>query len=323
MQQDYVHSIEGFENAHITRAGYAIEYDFFDPRDLKSSLETRFIKNLYFAGQINGTTGYEEAAAQGLIAGLNAARSTQQLEPWSPRRDEAYMGVLIDDLITHGTLEPYRMFTSRAEYRLMLREDNADLRLTEKGRELNLVGDERWQRFNRKRDLIGKTRDVLSAFFIRADEKTVERFSEQFDTSVKKDQFAIDLLRRPEINCTGLLALYPEQFPTTDPAVLEQVEIQVRYQGYIDRQVDEVARQSKQTETKIPDTINYSEVSGLSAEACQKLSDHRPQTIGQASRIPGITPAAISLLLVNLKKHKSSEAAGVSEAFIKNQSIAG
>ena len=323
VQQDYVHSIEGFENAHITRAGYAIEYDFFDPRDLKSSLETRFIKNLYFAGQINGTTGYEEAAAQGLIAGLNAARSTQQLEPWSPRRDEAYMGVLIDDLITHGTLEPYRMFTSRAEYRLMLREDNADLRLTEKGRELNLVGDERWQRFNRKRDLIGKTRDVLSAFFIRADEKTVERFSEQFDTSVKKDQFAIDLLRRPEINCTGLLALYPEQFPTTDPAVLEQVEIQVRYQGYIDRQVDEVARQSKQTETKIPDTINYSEVSGLSAEACQKLSDHRPQTIGQASRIPGITPAAISLLLVNLKKHKSSEAAGVSEAFIKNQSIAG
>ena len=323
VQQDYVHSIEGFENAHITRAGYAIEYDFFDPRDLKSSLETRFIKNLYFAGQINGTTGYEEAAAQGLIAGLNAARSTQQLEPWSPRRDEAYIGVLIDDLITHGTLEPYRMFTSRAEYRLMLREDNADLRLTEKGRELNLVGDERWQRFNRKRDLIGKTRDVLSAFFIRADEKTVERFSEQFDTSVKKEQFAIDLLRRPEINCTGLLALYPEKFPTTDPAVLEQVEIQVRYQGYIDRQVDEVARQSKQTETKIPDTINYSEVSGLSAEACQKLSDHRPQTIGQASRIPGITPAAISLLLVNLKKHKSSEAAGVSEAFNKNQSIAG
>lgn len=304
VQQDYVHSIAGFENAHITRAGYAIEYDFFDPRDLKSSLETKFINKLYFAGQINGTTGYEEAAAQGLIAGINAARDVQGLEPWTPRRDEAYIGVLIDDLITRGTLEPYRMFTSRAEYRLMLREDNADLRLTDKGRELGLVDDQRWKHFNNKRDLITRTRDSLSAFYIRSEDPNAKLIADKFSVAVQKDQHAIDLLRRPEISCSGLQSLFPAQFPSTDPQVLDQVEIQVRYQGYIDRQVNEVARQSQQGETKIPDTIDYAQVSGLSAEACQKLSDHRPQTVGQASRIPGITPAAVSLLMVNLKKRK-------------------
>ncbi len=304
VQQDYVHSIVGFENAHITRAGYAIEYDFFDPRDLKSSLETKFINKLYFAGQINGTTGYEEAAAQGLIAGLNAARDVKGLAPWTPRRDEAYIGVLIDDLITRGTLEPYRMFTSRAEYRLMLREDNADLRLTEKGRELGIVDDHRWQQFNDKRELIKQTRDSLSAFYIRAEDKNAKLIAEKFNVAVQKDQHAIDLLRRPEISCAGLQSLFPEHFPSTDLQVLDQVEVQVRYQGYIERQVNEVARQSHQGETVIPDSIDYSQVSGLSAEACQKLSEHRPETIGQASRIPGITPAAVSLLLVGLKKRK-------------------
>lgn len=302
VQQDYVHSIAGFENAHITRAGYAIEYDFFDPRDLRASLETKFIKNLYFAGQINGTTGYEEAAAQGLIAGLNAARDCSGLEPWTPRRDEAYIGVLIDDLITRGTLEPYRMFTSRAEYRLMLREDNADLRLTEKGLELGLVDETRWQHFSKKRENITNTRASLSSFYLRADSSEAKKVEEKFAVKVGKDQHAIDLLRRPEISCQGLHELFADKFSSDDPSVLEQVEIQVRYQGYIDRQIDEVARQSKQGETRIPDSIDYSKVSGLSSEACQKLSDHRPQTIGQASRIPGITPAAVSLLMVNLKK---------------------
>lgn len=311
VQLDYVHSIAGFENAHVTRAGYAIEYDFFDPRDLQSTLETKFIKNLYFAGQINGTTGYEEAAAQGLIAGLNAARATRQLPGWTPRRDEAYIGVLIDDLITRGTLEPYRMFTSRAEYRLMLREDNADLRLTEKGHELGLVSENRWTRFDTKRRQIDQTRDSLSAFFIRTGSEDALLLADKFNISVQKDQHMIDLLRRPEVNCQGLTELFPEKFESHDSSVHEQVEIQVRYQGYIDRQLDEVSRQSKQGETRIPDSINYSQVSGLSSEACQKLSDHRPQTIGQASRIPGITPAAVSLLMVNLKKQKlASKRAG-------------
>lgn len=322
VQQDYVHSIAGFENAHITRAGYAIEYDFFDPRDLKSSLETKFINKLYFAGQINGTTGYEEAAAQGLIAGLNAARDVKGLAPWTPRRDEAYIGVLIDDLITRGTLEPYRMFTSRAEYRLMLREDNADLRLTDKGRELGLVDDQRWNLFNDKREQITATRDSLSAFYVRAEDPAAQLIADKFNVAVQKDQHAIDLLRRPEISCTGLHSLFPAHFPCADLAVLEQVEIQVRYQGYIDRQVSEVARQSQQGETKIPDTINYAQVSGLSAEACQKLSDHRPQTIGQASRIPGITPAAVSLLMVNLKKRKHVTSAD-DPAVVEDQTIAG
>ncbi len=308
VQQQYVQSINGFENAHITRAGYAIEYDFFDPRDLKSSLETRHIKNLYFAGQINGTTGYEEAAAQGLVAGLNAARATRELAPWMPKSNEAYIGVLIDDLITLGTLEPYRMFTSRAEYRLMLREDNADLRLTETGVELGLVDQHRYQRFTQKREAIECTRDALSAFYIRAGDDTAQQIEKQLGIIVQKDQHAIDLLRRPEVSAKSLQLVMPELVTCTDNDVLEQVEIQVRYQGYIDRQVSEVEKQNQRGDTLIPDAIDYTNVRGLSAEACQKLQSHRPETIDQASRIPGMTPAAISLLLVSLKKQSWKQA---------------
>ncbi len=302
VQLDYVHSIKGFENAHITRAGYAIEYDFFDPRDLHATLETKFIDGLYFAGQINGTTGYEEAGAQGLIAGLNAARAVQGQSAWSPRRDEAYIGVLIDDLITRGTLEPYRMFTSRAEYRLLLREDNADLRLTEKGRELGLVDDYRWQCFNTKVEAIEKNRESVSKWFIHAASDDARKIETEFQVQVQKDQQVLDLLRRPEIHCTGLQKIFPERFPVNDPIVLQQLETQIRYQGYIERQQDEIDRQSRYSETVIPQTFNYNNVSGLSSEVQQKLSEQRPDTVGQASRIPGVTPAAVSLLLVSLKK---------------------
>ena len=302
VQLDYVHSIKGFENAHITRAGYAIEYDFFDPRDLHATLETKFIDGLYFAGQINGTTGYEEAGAQGLIAGLNAARAVQGQSAWSPRRDEAYIGVLIDDLITRGTLEPYRMFTSRAEYRLLLREDNADLRLTEKGRELGLVDDYRWQCFSTKVEAIEKNRESVSKWFIHAASDDARKTETEFQVQVQKDQQVLDLLRRPEIDCTGLQKIFPERFPVNDPIVLQQLETQIRYQGYIERQQDEIDRQSRYSETVIPQTFNYNNVSGLSSEVQQKLSEQRPDTVGQASRIPGVTPAAVSLLLVSLKK---------------------
>ncbi len=302
VQLDYVHSIKGFENAHITRAGYAIEYDFFDPRDLHDSLETKFIDRLYFAGQINGTTGYEEAAAQGLIAGINAARAVKELAPWSPRRDEAYIGVLIDDLITRGTLEPYRMFTSRAEYRLLLREDNADLRLTEKGRELNLVSDERWQHFNNKVDAIERNRESISQWFVHASSDDARKIEKTFDVQVQKDQPMIDLLRRPEMDCTRLQQAFPERFPVNDKAALQQLETQIRYQGYIDRQQDEIAKQLRYSETSIPASFDYTNVSGLSSEVRQKLTEQRPDTVGQASRIPGVTPAAVSLLLVSLKK---------------------
>jgi tRNA uridine 5-carboxymethylaminomethyl modification enzyme len=310
VQTDYVRSIRGFEQAHITRAGYAIEYDFFDPRDLKPSLETRFIEHLYFAGQINGTTGYEEAAAQGLIAGVNAARQVQQLESWSPRRDEAYIGVLIDDLITRGTAEPYRMFTSRAEYRLMLREDNADLRLTERGRELGLVSEQRWSHFNKKREAIEATRESLAGWFVRADSEEAAAIAKRFDVPVQKDQPAIELLRRPELSCQVLQSMFPERVECTEPAVLEQLEIQVRYQGYIDRQRNEVEKQRRHNDTTIPDSLDYQSVSGLSAEVQQKLTEQRPATIGQASRIPGVTPAAVSLILVSLKKQELRQAAG-------------
>ncbi len=310
VQLDYVHSIKGFENAHITRAGYAIEYDFFDPRDLHASLETKFIGGLYFAGQINGTTGYEEAGAQGLVAGLNAALAVQGKPIWSPRRDEAYIGVMIDDLITRGTLEPYRMFTSRAEYRLLLREDNADLRLTEKGRDLGLVCDDRWQRFSNKVEAIEQNRQSVSQWFIHAASDDARKIESEFEVQVQKDQQVIDLLRRPEIDCTGLQRIFPERFPVNDPVVLQQLETQIRYQGYIQRQQDEIERQSRYSETSIPNTFDYSNVSGLSSEVQQKLSEQRPDTIGQASRIPGVTPAAISLLLVSLKKHQLLDKVG-------------
>ena len=309
VQIDYVRSINGFKNAHITRAGYAIEYDFFDPRDLKSSLETRFVSNLYFAGQINGTTGYEEAAAQGLIAGLNAARQVKELEPWSPRRDEAYIGVLIDDLITRGTLEPYRMFTSRAEYRLMLREDNADLRLTERGRQLGLVAEQRWTQFSNKCEQIESTRRELSSWFVNADSDAATTIAERFEVPIQKDQAAIELLRRPELCCQTLHELFPARISCSDVAVLEQLEIQVRYQGYIDRQRNEVEKQRRHSDTVIPSTLDYQKVSGLSSEVKQKLSEQRPATVGQASRIPGITPAAVSLILVSLKKQEMTRAA--------------
>ena len=310
VQLDYVHSIKGFENAHITRAGYAIEYDFFDPRDLHATLETKFIDGLYFAGQINGTTGYEEAGAQGLIAGLNAARAVQGQSAWSPRRDEAYIGVLIDDLITRGTLEPYRMFTSRAEYRLLLREDNADLRLTEKGRELGLVDDYRWQCFSTKVEAIEKNRESVSKWFIHAASDDARKIETEFQVQVQKDQQVLDLLRRPEIDCTGLQKIFPERFPVNDPIVLQQLETQIRYQGYIERQQDEIDRQSRYSETVIPQTFNYNNVSGLSSEVQQKLSEQRPDTVGQASRIPGVTPAAVSLLLVSLKKQHMLDRVG-------------
>ena len=309
VQIDYVRSINGFKNAHITRAGYAIEYDFFDPRDLKPSLETRFVSNLYFAGQINGTTGYEEAAAQGLIAGLNAARQVKELEPWSPRRDEAYIGVLIDDVITRGTLEPYRMFTSRAEYRLMLREDNADLRLTERGRQLGLVAEQRWTQFSNKCEQIESTRRELSSWFVKADSDAATTIAQRFEVPIQKDQAAIELLRRPELCCQTLHELFPARISCSDATVLEQLEIQVRYQGYIDRQRNEVEKQRRHSDTVIPSTLDYQKVSGLSSEVKQKLSEQRPATVGQASRIPGITPAAVSLILVSLKKQEMTRAA--------------
>lgn len=310
VQLDYVHSIKGFENAHITRAGYAIEYDFFDPRDLHASLETKFVDGLYFAGQINGTTGYEEAGAQGLVAGLNAARAVKGLEAWSPRRDEAYIGVLIDDLITRGTLEPYRMFTSRAEYRLLLREDNADLRLTEKGREMGLVDDYRWQQFTTKVDAIESNRESISKWFVHAASDDARKIEQAFDVQVQKDQQVLDLLRRPEIDCTGLQRIFPDRFPVNDKAALLQLETQIRYQGYIERQQDEIEKQSRYADTHIPQTFDYTIVSGLSSEVQQKLMEQRPDTVGQASRIPGVTPAAISLLLVSLKKQHMLDRVG-------------
>lgn len=301
VQYAFVRSIKGFENAQITRPGYAIEYDYFDPRGLKASLETKSLKNLFFAGQINGTTGYEEAGAQGLLAGLNAALRVRDEAPWSPRRDEAYMGVLVDDLITRGTQEPYRMFTSRAEYRLLLREDNADLRLTETGRRLGLVDDERWQFFCQKQEQIERAKQRLKDTWIRPGTAESTAYQQHFSQHLTREYRASDLLRRPEVTLTPLLSAIGLELDG-DSTVHEQVEIQAKYAGYVARQSDEIARQNKHQETSLPIDIDYTCVTGLSSEVKQKLTEFRPETIGQASRIPGITPAAVSLLLVYLKK---------------------
>lgn len=302
VQLEIVQSITGFENAHICRPGYAIEYDYFDPRDLKQSLETKFIEGLFFAGQINGTTGYEEAGAQGLIAGMNAALKVQGKDSWTPRRDEAYVGVLIDDLATLGTKEPYRMFTSRAEYRLLLREDNADIRLTEKGRELGLVNDERWQAFNEKMEIIEKEKQRIKYTWIHKDHAVVDQVNALLKTPLTREASLEELLRRPEIRYNDLMAIEGLGSEFTNKAALEQVEIHTKYAGYIARQQDEINKQLRHEQTILPKEFDYKTVSGLSNEVVAKLIESRPDTIGQASRISGITPAAISLLLVYLKK---------------------
>ena len=309
VQYNLVRSMAGLENAHIVRPGYAIEYDFFDPRDLKPTLETKVIQGLFFAGQINGTTGYEEAAAQGLLAGLNAARYAQDKEGWYPRRDQAYIGVLVDDLITLGTKEPYRMFTSRAEHRLLLREDNADLRLTEIGRELGLVDDMRWRAFSEKREAIERETQRLKATVLHPHMLSADETQRVFGDPLARDFKLYDLLRRPNVTYTSLTSLAAVGSEISDVAVTEQVEIQCKYAGYIDRQAEEIERQRRNEETYIPAWLDYAQVRGLSNEVRQKLQNQQPATIGQASRIPGVTPAAISLLLVHLKKGNPNHAA--------------
>jgi tRNA uridine 5-carboxymethylaminomethyl modification enzyme len=301
VQLSLVRSIVGFENAHITRPGYAIEYDYFNPQDLKYSLETKSVKGLFFAGQINGTTGYEEAAAQGLLAGTNAALQVQGRESWCPRRDEAYIGVLVDDLITMGTTEPYRMFTSRAEYRLLLREDNADMRLTEKGRELGLVDDDRWKQFSDKREAIELERQRLKSTWIQPTSDTAEKLSAHIENKLSHEYSLFELLKRPEIDYKIIGSLYPEH--QVEHKIAEQVEIDAKYSGYIIRQQDEVNRLRRHENTRIPVNFNYKSVKGLSNEVKQKLSEATPETLARAGRIPGVTPAAISLLIVQLKKH--------------------
>jgi len=300
VQVALVRSIRGFENAHITRPGYAIEYDFFDPRDLNSSLETRAVPGLYFAGQINGTTGYEEAAAQGLLAGLNAALAAQGKDPWCPRRDEAYIGVLVDDLVTMGTIEPYRMFTSRAEYRLLLREDNADLRLTARGRELGLVDEERWERFSRKREAIERETARMASTWIHPGTPAAGALAAKLKNPLGREYSLADLLKRPELGYADVAGLKGE--PAADPQVAEQVEIQAKYAGYIDRQRDDIERLRRNENTRLPPDLDYAAVSGLSNEVRQKLEAARPDTLARAGRLPGVTPAAISLLLVYLKR---------------------
>ena len=307
VQEALVRSIRGFEQAHITRPGYAIEYDFFDPRDLHTSLETKVIGGLYFAGQINGTTGYEEAAAQGLIAGLNAARQVQGKTHWSPGRDIAYIGVLIDDLVTRGTREPYRMFTSRAEYRLLLRQDNADLRLTPVGRELGLVDTRRWQVFNEKREAIAREQQRLDALLVHPESGTGAAVSNLLDRPLSREQRAANLLRRPEVSYHALMAVAGIGPAVADTRVAEQVEIQAKYAGYLERQQSEIARLQRHQEQPLPADFDYNAVHGLSNEVSEKLQSVRPETIGQATRIPGITPAAVALLLIHLKKRKPVE----------------
>ena len=300
VQIDLVHSIKGFENAHITRPGYAIEYDFFDPRDLNYSLETKALPGLYFAGQINGTTGYEEAAAQGLLAGLNAALAVRGEEPWCPRRDEAYIGVLVDDLITMGTVEPYRMFTSRAEYRLLLREDNADLRLTEKGRALGLVDDVRWRRLQQKREAIHSETGRLGSTWIHPGTPEAELLAGKLKNPISREYSLAELLKRPEVTYADVASLKGEPCPDAEAA--EQVAIQAKYAGYIDRQQEDIERLRRNENIPLPTDLDYQAVDGLSNEVRQKLSEARPATLARAGRIPGVTAAAISLLLIYLKK---------------------
>ncbi|MEN8176349.1 MAG: tRNA uridine-5-carboxymethylaminomethyl(34) synthesis enzyme MnmG [Pseudomonadota bacterium] len=302
VQLELVHSMEGLERARITRPGYAIEYDFFDPRDLRPSLETRFVENLFFAGQINGTTGYEEAGAQGLLAGINAVLKVRDEKPWSPRRDEAYLGVLVDDLITLGTSEPYRMFTSRAEYRLILREDNADLRLTETGRRLGLVDDARWARFDAKRAAIEREQARLAEVLVRPTDLVAGRSQAVLGDELRRETRATELLARPNTTYGGLMSIPGVGPGVDDPRVAEQVEIQAKYAGYIDRQKAEIERAQQNELLKLPEDFDFETVRGLSGEVREKFTRHRPATLGQAARIPGVTPAAVSLLLIHLKK---------------------
>jgi tRNA uridine 5-carboxymethylaminomethyl modification enzyme len=308
VQIDFVRSIRGFEQAHVTRPGYAIEYDFFDPRELHPHLETRHLPGLYFAGQINGTTGYEEAAAQGLVAGINAARSARSEAPWAPRRDEAYMGVMIDDLVTQGTREPYRMFTSRAEYRLQLREDNADLRLTATARDLGLIDDAHWAAHCARREDIERERQRLAAIWVSPGGARAAALESAHGVSLSKESRALDLLKRPELDYAKLMAVDGLGPGVGDARVAEQLEIQVRYAGYLGRQQEDIERRRRNERLVIAPDFDYTRVRGLSSEVREKLQQVRPDTVGQASRIPGMTPAAISLLLVHLKKARQQVA---------------
>jgi tRNA uridine 5-carboxymethylaminomethyl modification enzyme len=319
IQQKVIANIKGFENAHVIRPGYAIEYDFFDPRDLQPTLETRYIKGLYFAGQINGTTGYEEAAAQGLLAGINAGLAALEKDPWTPARDEAYIGVLVDDLLTQGTREPYRMFTSRAEYRLQLRQDNADFRLTEIGRKLGLVDDERWESFCRKQEAVAREESWLDQHWARPGTPIGALLDAKLEKPIGHEYRLSELVARPELTLDDVLLAARECGLREDmpqDAVKEQLEIKVKYQGYIDRQRDEIEKLRRHEEAQIPAGFDFRSISGLSNELKQKLSDARPDTIGRASRIPGVTPAAISLLLVYLKKYQGQQQANGNESAV-------